>query len=141
MEEQSDSQSELQRDASPFTRKGLCRRGVLHWTAVTNRVPDKDTEFQNGVTLALLGPRPNLPRNRTIELHKDDEPNAPVRAENTQQRMLQITSRVYDHRRRHAKVQDKQRHRHGENAVAQRCEALHALPGDLVVGGGQVCSV
>ena len=71
MEEQSDSQPKLQRDPSPFTRKGLCQGGDLHWMAVTNRVPDGDTEFQNGVTRALSGLPSNSRRTCVIELHED----------------------------------------------------------------------
>jgi len=41
--------------------------------AVTNRVPIKDTEFQNGVALALLGPSPYSRRNRVIRLPAHDE--------------------------------------------------------------------
>ena len=62
--------------------------------AVTNRVPDRDTEFQNGVILALPSLAINSPRNRRLKQCEYDESDPPVRAKYMQLHALGKVQRV-----------------------------------------------
>ena len=86
MKEQSDSQLKLQRGVNPINYKGLPRVRGFQKMSVTNRVPDKDAESQNGVMLARSGPAAYPRRHCLVQLHKHDERDTPIRAENAQPR-------------------------------------------------------